>query len=1459
MSVILNLHEKTRPYKIDVFGLQDNFIGVLQSYQDNFIGQVVEPQMEIKDDGTQTFSCKIPKFYLDKTYNTKVINPRWKDVQSGILAENTRVLKVTIQFEGEKEPKVYPFIIDKIVNKRDKDFSVYKEITGNGLAFAELGKLGYKIELNSTVLEQDFKEDSGTLATIDYWLDKVFPNEKDENGMVTKWLTPWCYEIRMDWRGYLEEPSNVWLDGGEAGQYDNYDFYDSKNSQWTDEEKIKNWLTINSGTSDILYKLRDEDKIYEDPYISNWAVINGSLRPVAVEPFVEKARYVDCKNSNKYNITQTLAETFEVFCTYEYKCNAGGHFVGSYHDEYGNLWTGKKVVFFNRAIKLDNPLVINYQRNLQSISRIIDSSEVFTKMYVNPIQSETLDSGYVSIADTSLNPLLDDFILNFDYLYSIGSINDLQKQEVDTYKVQLHQLNSQLIEIEKVYNDLLIEINELEAKRAEAQASMESSQEQLPHYEKLRDSEVTNTPVIRNQSNAYSMWLTPQKESSLLRGRFELRGINQSSIVGKGSYKKEADLFSTSKNPLITVQSAADISGSDKKKWYLINDEDGFPAEIYTSQNNPTLNEDSAEYFEKEQKGETGALIYFELEYLPKNKYIAVCQRFENSINIQNAKITELDNILGSDVAEDWNDWTGLKKQRKELEVEREEILNKKEALDQRFERIMGPALREGYWQPDDYEDPGQGRNVLVSYLEPKEDEDVSFIFDEVLFEEEEKGFYYASAKNYDLGIKTYYPYIRLDVAKQNDAKIYEKIGKSEENKLDDFCITLQKTEFSWVLHGNGGDEVKDHLQSNKWYYFLLDGSYYKFKVDGGSYVKDDIVKLITRVGSNPQVKIERNDAIIRTWNTISMATPPQTGNLTGGENDPYNATKRFEGLTSHLGIRHLYNKSGFIFSFLKIGNTVAPIALLNNKDIDYSYYDKIVFSYDKNENVENKPKLIIRENNSYPIVYPRIEIKIPNVNRDSESFKVSATQDSIALTKFEDYSILQRKEKTYVTLKSTNVNLLDYILDESYNLVFQISKANEKLYLDAKRVARDSSKPKYSYEIQKANLPQENNYLELGQLALINDYSVDVYKEHGYVSGIKFQLDQPSKDQITIANYKTKFEDLFASISAQNEAMRQNALSYGIAATAFQSNGEISQDVLQTTLNNNDFAFNFSNTNISLDDSGGLVLTNTTNYSNGVYGQVALRGGGIFCSNSIDAKGNRLWTTGITPEGINASAISTGRLDTNLIRIFSGNSLAFQWNSEGLYAFQELQEVTDSGNIVLDNTNYVRFNKEGLLYVNHGDIALDLGWNGLTISGAEGHIKLTSANGLQMFDDNNNPLVTFGKHNSKGYGMFFTNPQGDILLQATQNGNLQLVDTLIVGNSPDNNYAGLCGQDKYKDGITNEFIRFWAGSKTPTLAEFTVGEGGAVKAKRIFIQNSDGSAALELTYDKLQKLLALI
>ena len=69
---------------------------------------------------------------------------------NGVLAENTRILKVFVKVENKVN--VYPFIIDQIVDKRDEHFAVYKEVTGSGLAFSELGKVGYKLELTEEIV-----------------------------------------------------------------------------------------------------------------------------------------------------------------------------------------------------------------------------------------------------------------------------------------------------------------------------------------------------------------------------------------------------------------------------------------------------------------------------------------------------------------------------------------------------------------------------------------------------------------------------------------------------------------------------------------------------------------------------------------------------------------------------------------------------------------------------------------------------------------------------------------------------------------------------------------------------------------------------------------------------------------------------------------------------------------------------------------------------------------------------------------------------------------------------------------------------------------------------------------------------------------------------------------------------------------------------------------------------------
>ena len=159
----------------------------------------------------------MPKFYIDPKTNSRVTNPRWLDVDNGTLAEDTRVLKVFVNLGDTPEAaQVFPLIINKITDSRDAHFSVYRSVEASGLAFAELGKQGYKLELNNFTIEDENtknaeeaaeKGEEATLIvpTIQYWLDKVFPNVKNKDGKITEWLTPWCYEIRMDYSYYAED------------------------------------------------------------------------------------------------------------------------------------------------------------------------------------------------------------------------------------------------------------------------------------------------------------------------------------------------------------------------------------------------------------------------------------------------------------------------------------------------------------------------------------------------------------------------------------------------------------------------------------------------------------------------------------------------------------------------------------------------------------------------------------------------------------------------------------------------------------------------------------------------------------------------------------------------------------------------------------------------------------------------------------------------------------------------------------------------------------------------------------------------------------------------------------------------------------------------------------------------------------------------------------------------------
>ena len=1040
--------------------------------------------------------------------------------------------------------------------------------------------------------------------------------------------------------------------------------------------------------------MRESNKIYDDAYTSSWKVINGQLTALETTKCQEKARPMDCINSNKYNITQSLAETYEVFCHYEYKCSSNGQFIGEYFDDNGNVWQGRKVIFYNRAIKSNNPLFLNYQKNLQTIERTCDSTEIYSKLYVTPIESESMSNSYITIADAEANPLLEDYLLNFDYLYEVGAINDYQKEFIENYEVKIHELNKNLIYYGEQVNTYTAAVNTLEAEIAFLDKEILSAEESLVHYEELRDNEVTNQAVVKDATNACSVVFVP--EGNILSAQLRFEGIAAGSIVGYKTYEYEKEDILFTAADFLKVKKITEIPETDTKTFYLVMDEYGYPTSIHASIANEKLN------------STTGLLVYLALEYTPKNKYQDVCMSFQRTISIDTERKQRYSTKL-----------TTLKEQLDDFTAKQNEQIKNKEALYQEMERVLGPALREGYWAPENtYEKALEKKDSTLTIAQnKKETSEAQFFFDTELFEEEEKGYYGKWSEYNSILGNAILSALRLGSIKDGVPaplqEVYYKyldissiLPSWKDQDLSQLVLHLQNPKFKYTA------TVTNTLKAGK-YFVIYNGQRYYFTITSDVSQAEIIMEKGEASNYYPSMKVTYEDG--------SNVDVVMTTNDAGYE-DAVNRSSLFENLGSYLGDYLIYPNAGFIFSFIKLTETAEaiPVLLFNSTSISYDSYTKIAWSF-KNNNLSGTFDEAPKEK-EFLMSYPRIAILAPNVNYDSDLLTLTLIKQDgtkIALTKYEDYSILTRNGKPYFTLKITANNSLYDILNHSYQIVYQISRANDILYLDAKQVAKENSRPKYSYTVALAQTPDNIEAVDLGQLVYINDYLLGVHAATGYVSEITLDLDEPQNDELKIQNYKTKFEDLFTTITAQAEAMKQSKLSYDLAANNFEG-GALSAETLQTAIGDADLSFNFSNTNVTIDDVQGILLTNEKAYSNGVFGQVALQGGGIYLSNAMNLSTNeRIWNTAITPAGINASLIRTGQLDTNVIRILAGNEMAFQWNSEGIFAYKNTE-----GSI---NPNvYVKYSQHGLEYKDNDIIMLSLDWNGLLMRDKNGNVTFS-------------------------------------------------------------------------------------------------------------------------------------
>ena len=326
--------------------------------------------------------------------------------------------------------------------------------------------------------------------------------------------------------------------------------------------------------------------------------------------------------------------------------------------------------------------------------------------------------------------------------------------------------------------------------------------------------------------------------------------------------------------------------------------------------------------------------------------------------------------------------------------------------------------------------------------------------------------------------------------------------------------------------------------------------------------------------------------------------------------------------------------------------------------------------------------------------------------------------------------------------------------IDESYT-------DDNRYYLDALQVAHTSSKPQISYNITGIDISIFEGYedytFELGQITTIEDVNFFGYDAQGLpnqeevvISEITYHLDSPEQNELVIQNYRTQWEDLFQRVAAEVQQLQYTEGTYARAAGIVNQKGEIKLSSLQSTIDNNNLTIkNAANQSVIWDDKG-ITVTSKTNADK----ILRIVNDGIY----VSADGGNTYVNALRGDGISASLLNAGVINTSLITVANGNTPSFHWDSYGISAFK--WEAADGDQQAFDLTTFVRFDQFGLYGIKDKEVDwhpvklqdvvneahFSITWDGFSLkTGEESGIRITPEKHFiiyeNTFDENKLPL----------------------------------------------------------------------------------------------------------------------
>ena len=759
------MHRRTRDYEVSLWTLQDSPIAILKPYGLEFKGQIQDGKLQDKDDGTQTFTFSIPMYLIRN--GQKIENPCWYNVQQGHLLANLRKIKVIFNknYEDGEDRKIYEFLIVKATENHEEQGQLFCDVECEGLAFHELGKLGYKISLTAEDFYNDDydwstdgkwitgkgkQETQQPLASLNYWNDKVFGTTDN-----------WDYEIQMDWSAY---------------------------SLW--EYTVSGNLTDTTAANDLraVTTIRLSNKVYEDDFVDSWELDKQTeqIIPKHITGSREKARVsLDIHDSNIYNITQTLAQTFGVFCKYVYQ-----------HDENLRI-TKRKVVYYNNFLKENEGIMdIAYPYQISSVKREIDSSDIVTKLFVKQVQDDSNSNGMLNILDVGANKSKEDYILNFDYLYQSGGITKEQYEAVDTYITNIREINEQIAPYSAKVISLESQLVKLQAELTTRTNAIAKDTEELAMGQELVNA-ITNGDEVLQVTEKNPQNVVLMKDSSKKNNSYYIK------LTQKGIYAETIRIYKRYSYTNAKLDPETEIT-TGKVQFDQFGNVNKI-SNIYCTDDDPKT-------------------VYVTYSYRPKLYYESIVEMWSARLAQDTARKAELDiqiakinyNLYGRNSKYSMQGINLANITDINLKGKFKNLIQNKNNLIKEFNALMGPALREGYWQPENYTDYGDQYNDSFN-LSMNESEKIQgttgnsyFLWDDKLFDNQQRLYYEYTAAQQKI------PYPCIDLTTTHGRQILQLIANNDIEPIS--FVFKPVTAEADNPYPTTAPEINYSLQNNKIY-----------------------------------------------------------------------------------------------------------------------------------------------------------------------------------------------------------------------------------------------------------------------------------------------------------------------------------------------------------------------------------------------------------------------------------------------------------------------------------------------------------------------------------------------------------------------------------------------------------------------------------------------------------------